>query len=121
MVKSSTVYVCEHCGRKHEAEDIALECEQKCYSSKMSKCEMCKFYRTWEHEKSPPTRFMKKLLCYRYLWIEKYCLLMKFYERYTCRKRPVVYWGRQQTPKLSMAKDFRNGKKGLSCCCFEEN
>ena len=123
----SVKFKCDYCGTEHKRRDMAESCEDACYIRKMSNCELCKHYRKHVHIKSPPTRFMRKILKSEQKWTEVYCRCLKFYERWTQSRKMIpswMRWGRAsanekfKARKLNSSKDFRLGKKGIKCDRF---
>ena len=123
-IERSTFYICEHCNTKWKSKEEAITCEKNCYSKKMSKCEFCLSFRDMGHERLPvPNRRVPK---FKQLWIEKYCLEMKFYERFIRYEKRFWYfrkpdyqpnWGNL---RFNLRKDYRKGKLGTSCDKFCE-
>ena len=119
-------FMCEYCGTKHARRDHAESCERNCYIQKMSNCELCIHYREHTHIKSPPTRFMRKILTTEQKWTESYCRCLRFFERWTQSRKIIpswLCWGTKEkfkSKKLSLSKEYRNGLKGMSCPLFEE-
>jgi len=125
-MKKEMVYICEHCNSKNQTKESAVKCEERCLKDKKKSCSLCCFCRDKEHVRlhSPVTK-RRRSLKYRYLWQEKYCLRMLFYERFQARSKHISYrnilnksWGRRN---LILTKDYRKGKTGVYCNLFKEN